>query len=854
MICPHCGKEIKKSRTERNFCPYCGQKLSDTQKMNNAQKMNNIPKPSDAQKTESGKSPKNNPRIGGAILVGVIVILILLIKSCGSHKNADVKEPAQSTVTSTDTGESYATEENAGTDDTYADDTYTEENGTESEDAYTEEQEEDSYSSDEYNDENAEDEQPTGVTEGYSDKYIDTYYEKGIRAVPYPDVFTKDQQKELESTYEKYYELEKEKTLPVLVQDAIANYDEYAELKESFEGFKGTTEELYQELNEWDPNLKDVAADDAAFYMAKDPLSYYLVEKGVGAVLSDTETGAAIRSGIEDIAISAMEGIAIALNESSKLSVRADALEPVAVTDNYALVRTAGTVSQMLDEIDNAGGYKIMDTVFEDRESQISSMLMTNNEEGCDAFSTHDPVEDVYNTWLLEEAAAGMKDAVAETKEEMQTSRTAARKDILERLGITDEATVNALTNTSETDDQDETDIQNETGAQYLYRIIDSDGKTYSTFFCPYDPSDTFWMINQDGMCSLKVYEQVSSMQCELRKCIIMDKDGNILFENGTTEEGGAILYDDITPSGNILRTTEYSDFDHGDYVVLELVEPDGKATKLMESGYINLSAIGNESISWGSPSNSGEAKADYFEYECGYDETAPYPDESGYIDTRTGEVLTAEEYEQRLQNVETDDEDVDLDEEQREILNNARRLNDDYLYYEDAIYDNDGKKAASVDAGRGVKDIIYENGNYWIVTNSGWYYVLNDSFEQTLEPVKFEETESYLLTGYGLLIAKNKDYSLDTVTYDDFMESYMNSFMPDETEEETNDERFALYDATGEVVLEVPGSVSIYNNQSDDLDHFIFGDAWVGWVNLKTRESMILDLPDEEVKTLGEE
>ena len=177
-----------------------------------------------------------------------------------------------------------------------------------------------------------------------------------------------------------------------------------------------------------------------------------------------------------------------------------------------------------------------------------------------------------------------------------------------------------------------------------------------------------------------------------------------------------------------------------------------------------------------------------------------------------------------------------------------------DYLYYEDAIYDNDGKKAASVDAGRGVKDIIYENGNYWIVTNSGWYYVLNDSFEQTLEPVKFEETESYLLTGYGLLIAKNKDYSLDTVTYDDFMESYMNSFMPDETEEETNDERFALYDATGEVVLEVPGSVSIYNNQSDDLDHFIFGDAWVGWVNLKTRESMILDLPDEEVKTLGEE
>ena len=152
------------------------------------------------------------------------------------------------------------------------------------------------------------------------------------------------------------------------------------------------------------------------------------------------------------------------------------------------------------------------------------------------------------------------------------------------------------------------------------------------------------------------------------------------------------------------------------------------------------------------------------------------------------------------------------------------------------------------------MKDIIYENGNYWIVTNSGWYYVLNDSFEQTLEPVKFEETESYLLTGYGLLIAKNKDYSLDTVTYDDFMESYMNSFMPDETEEETNDERFALYDATGEVVLEVPGSVSIYNNQSDDLDHFIFGDAWVGWVNLKTRESMILDLPDEEVKTLGEE
>ena len=76
------------------------------------------------------------------------------------------------------------------------------------------------------------------------------------------------------------------------------------------------------------------------------------------------------------------------------------------------------------------------------------------------------------------------------------------------------------------------------------------------------------------------------------------DEDWNMDEEEGDDtdlNDQERCVYYDITPSGNVLRKTFYSDFEHGDYQVLEWVKPDGTSKKLLESGYITLYKKGDD-------------------------------------------------------------------------------------------------------------------------------------------------------------------------------------------------------------------------------------------------------------------
>ena len=76
------------------------------------------------------------------------------------------------------------------------------------------------------------------------------------------------------------------------------------------------------------------------------------------------------------------------------------------------------------------------------------------------------------------------------------------------------------------------------------------------------------------------------------------DEDWNMDEEEGDDtdlNDQERCVYYDITPSGNVLRKTFYSDFEHGDYQVLEWVKPDGTSKKLLESGYITMYKKGDD-------------------------------------------------------------------------------------------------------------------------------------------------------------------------------------------------------------------------------------------------------------------
>lgn len=117
-------------------------------------------------------------------------------------------------------------------------------------------------------------------------------------------------------------------------------------------------------------------------------------------------------------------------------------------------------------------------------------------------------------------------------------------------------------------------------------------------------------MINSEGMCSLwngDMYAWPGYWNDDPGLHVIIDKEGNILYEN-SGEGSDAVIYASVTPSGNILRKTFKSDFEHGEYQVLEFVQPDGTSKQMLEGGFIYING-------------KGEGCTDYFEYSCGYED-----------------------------------------------------------------------------------------------------------------------------------------------------------------------------------------------------------------------------------------
>ena len=850
MKCPKCGKEIQKKGAK--FCPHCGAKLDMSGDAPKQQKTAKNPegngKKADSSVHGTGNNSegtKINPIMIGGVALFVLAI-ILLGKSCGGKKEADVKD---TTVEST-TDQSVESQETTEDNDSDASDS--EETYEDSEDSSSEDASDDTYDDSE-DTEDGGDSSDSEYQHANSEKYINEYYELcneiesngevvDIRSMDLPDGLTSDQKKELKKIYEEFYNDEKQ-FLPAAVEETVQNYDKDEETRESWLSMKGTMENAYQAINELDPNLKEVVADDVASRYTDSPLSYYLVDKGIGTILADNELGQEIRSGIEDVGLNVLAAIAI-WSDHANDTTRKDAMMPVVVGENYALVRTLGTISELLYEVESLGSYDLRNEVYQARQEALNDYF------GHSSYLFSQCVDatpdNLYDRCVWAEKQAGRQQALDEAVEATKQEEIDYKTAVLNKLGITDEKEVNALLDLEVDEGDDAADEEAEKareeadnlryslGGQYLYSIVDKDGNTYGSFLSTIDSTRNSATagITKDGMVSLGIGD-VNSDDCVHN--LIISREGKELFRNEEKDENGnKSRYYNVTPSGNILHKTFLNDYDHGDYQVLELVKPDGTTKKLLESGSIQVSDIGNTSDredNWFA-SFSGELHTKYYSYKCGY-EDQPETEEEGYIDMETGELLTEEEYQEANPQAVSEDESYSDEENQdpkMEILRNGTWLNDDYILYEDIIYDKDGEKVASVEEGRGVNDILYANNHYWIVTRSGWYYVLDDNFEKTMEPVQFKADQTYKLTSYGLMMRTDPYLSDD-----------------DDEDTECDEEKFELYDENGEVVLYLPGNIYI----DTDVYGFIVGNNQVGWANLNTKESMLLSFPEGDVDVI---
>ena len=493
MKCPKCGKEIQKKGAK--FCPHCGAKLDMSGDAPKQQKTAKNPegngKKADSSVHGTGNNSegtKINPIMIGGVALFVLAI-ILLGKSCGGKKEADVKD---TTVEST---ADQSVESQETTEDNDSDASDSEETYEDSEDSSSEDASDDTYDDSEDTEDGGES-SDSEYQHANSEKYINEYYELcekaaengedvDIRSMDLPDGLTSDQKKELKKIYEEFYNDEKQ-FLPAAVEETVQNYDKDEETRESWLSMMGTMENAYQAINKFDPNLKDVVADDVATRYTDSPLSYYLVDKGIGTILADNELGKEIRSGIEEVGLNALAAIAI-WSDHANDTTRKDAMMPVVVGENYALVRTLGTINNLLYEVESLGSYDLRNEVYAQRQSALAEGF-----DNCDAVELFSKCVDatsdnLYDLCVLAENLAGRQQALDEAIENTKQEEIDYKTVVLNKLGITDEKEVNALLNleVDEGDDADDEEAEKareeaynlrySLGGQYLYSIVDKE-------------------------------------------------------------------------------------------------------------------------------------------------------------------------------------------------------------------------------------------------------------------------------------------------------------------------------------------------------------------------------------------
>lgn len=597
--------------------------------------------------------------------------------------------------------------------------------------------------------------------------------------------YTKEQNQELynirQTAYQEEIE-EMEERVPLYV--AMYEADPYAE---SLSSMLGSTEEIYEDLKQKNPDFAGQVSDIIGQNHGE--------AAGLASeiYLADNEIGQAVREVTEILAIGALDFM---LNYQPE-KAEPTALYPIRANRNYAFVRSYGTIGEIIGNLGTEMDItvKALEKLREEVDEQLNNGV--NNEISItwrSDFSTsnQEMVDQVFEIDKELEVWRGKSDALNEELEAARKAQTDTAARFYEDMGM-----------------------ENAPDDDYIYYLIDRDENVLYSFLSPLKYvgylTDTGYVSvfgEEDGW---GFYNDMSGDH------IVLDPEGNIIYRNAKELDEmvyeddlppGTVFYGNPAPCGNILKYVVEKDFENGSYFSIEVEKPDGESVKICN---VKMDGYGDFSLY-----NEKGEKIDRSDklfltmipdiLGIFYEEPKTGEEKKIIVDMSDGSVIDYDAYMSAA---------AEETKPRPENLSSEARTFGDHYYYKGVIYDDAGNEVMSLDGGGGMSAVYYdENEDYiWVVSKEGYVYALDHDLNQVFEPYDTGEYSPRCLLdpGYGMLIK----------TYD----------------HDSGNEVIQLMNKEGEITFSRTGT-----KMEDNYDNtFIIGDEETGWYNIGTGREVTL-------------
>ena len=528
---------------------------------------------------------------------------------------------------------------------------------------------------------------------------------------------------------------------------------EGGELGEIYRNAEEFTSALLRDMAELDPEIKEQVLPMVAEEFDDSDNAEYILQ----TVFADNENGKAWRE-----LMSSATGLLVTAGESLVNSLFAisdpDNLLLLQTCGDYAWMVSKGTIEQINEEIDRSSGYTYLCKWIDMRKAELSETDELEAVRETFGFSSSMEEDGEYELYeFCYELASRRREGRSAFLDKTKNDWTVQLQTYKEKLFA-------PLLNQSY-------------GSGKLYCLLDRSGKILWGYIGNGDDC----VLNEQGTVALRApyYENYA--------LAIYDKKGTLLFESDERTR-----YYGPASNGNVLKMSLKDDFEHGEHYSLELITSDGNTIPLIQGWDMewDFYLISNPTID---------------EYGFTYNDLENQEYHSVVIRADTGElfdVWDGSEYSDLKEKKEKQEiyRQIDAvfgDHENTVIVDGTQNR-----YLRNGVLFNDhGESIRDLSGGQGVNGIFYHDGVYWVMSNSKYWYTLDENGDYLLEPRKADSYLYYNFTEYGLIIGLADD--------------------------EEHFERMArIYDETGTVIKtilaeKVDGRFAyLYGNQTYDLEN----------------------------------
>ena len=488
----------------------------------------------------------------------------------------------------------------------------------------------------------------------------------------------------------------------------IASYWENGdEIDRMFDSMRGTTEQFHDALRQLDPEIYDVLSDTAAEEGGHNALDSHLIKKGVDAYFSDSEIGRELRAAGETLFL----GIMKSLWRYGEDSMRQDLLVALSVDGKYALMRTHGTVADLLEQIRDDSGYHMASTALKAYYDELFEYYGWNiTEEMNIVFNGRDGAEEIQEKWdRLNGRLHALEDGMALWDRDMERWTDAFYND----LGLAKE---------------------NVSGAERVYCVVDRDERLCCFFV---EEGLSGFRIHADGRFSYR--REGETVFCDHDGIVVWRGDGTFSFSR----------------CGNAFRVTERNDFQNGSYQVVELIRPDGSTIEICRGYDVGVYDCkraapldGYRNDGWNTGTVGG---SDYWAVE--YRTLGDWTEVNAVVNARTGRMMDRRAFDEWYG-----------EEQDRENARETVPINDWYALNDRTwdLCDREGNPVKNLGDGQGVASMFWsaESGRYWVRSNTGYFYVLDGSLDTVAGPMQLPG-DFNAFTPYGVLMREEGENRL---------------------------------------------------------------------------------------------